>query len=142
MTELTYKIDKIADNLCEDHLSQFFEAKFPYVMTKANSFLEDGPEKYRLNDAFGLPSDQSTKEDLESIKIGCEQIMDGKGFLPEWPFTNLGVGGFYELFKMFHFKSIKRKTKRLGIGKMIDEITFEHIVDGSQVTYFNFIEYK
>ena len=45
MTELTDKMDKIMDNLCEDHINQFFKAKFPYVMTKANSYLEDGPEK-------------------------------------------------------------------------------------------------
>ena len=142
MKELTDKMDKITDNLCENHLNLFFEAKFPYVMSKANSYLEEGPEKYRLNDAFGLPTNNSTNEDLTFIKIGCEQIMDGKGFLLERPFTNLGVGGFYALFNMFHFKSVKRKTQRLGIGKMIDEITFEHFVDGSQVTYFNFIERK
>ena len=142
MDVLTVKMDKITENLNEDELNLFFEAKFPYVMSKANNYLQYGPEKYRLDDAFGLPLEESTNEELTFIKNGCEQIMDGRGFLLERPFNNIGVSGFYSLFNTFHFKSVKRKTKRLGIGKMIDEITFEHVMDGSQVTYFNFIERK
>ena len=108
-------------------------------MTKADSFLCQGSNKYRSKDAFSFPLENWSSNDLDLIKNGCEQVMNGIGFMEDNPFTNLGIRGFNLLFMMFHFKLEKRKSKRLGSGKMLDEITFKHLVDGSEVKYYNLI---
>lgn len=53
--------------------------------------------------------------------------------------------GFSALFRLFHFKNIQRKCKHGFIfnGKTgaLDCITFQHVIDGSKVVYYNFCEY-
>lgn len=118
------------------------EFRFGYIYFKAQLFLEIGPEKYRKDDAFHQPPIDFDSNDIEILNNGCRQILDGAGLIPEKAFTNLDVSGFSALFRMFHFSSISRKTKYSFIlnGKkgILDCITFEHQVDGSRVTYYNF----
>lgn len=140
MNTITEIMDRVSESFTDEENDLFIKCRFPYVMTKAHSFLREGPEVYRSNDAFGFPLESWSKEDLELIKKGCRQILEGIGFTADRPFKGLGVRGFYILFNMFHFDSAARKTKRLDLGKMLDEITFEHVVDGGRVTYFNFVE--
>ena len=64
------------------------------LMPNAHSFLSEGPEVYLSNDAFGFPLEIWSKEDLELIKKGCRQIMQGIGFTEKGPFKGLGVRGF------------------------------------------------
>ena len=142
MNNLEAKIEQITEKLTDDEGNLFLNNMFPYIMTKADSFLTEGSEEYRSSDAFGFPLETWTSNDLDLIKNGCAQVLNGTGFLPDKPFTDLGVRGFNLLFTMFHYRSIKRKTKRLGLGKMLDEITFEHAVQKNQVTYFNLVERK
>ena len=139
---LTEKIEQLTESFSDAENDLFIESRFPYIMTKADSYIKTGPETYRKEDAFGMPREEWSKEDLSLIMDGCHQIMKGVGYTAEKPFTNLGVRGFNLLFTMLHFRSAGRKTSRLGLGKMQDAITFEHLMDGSVVTYFNLVERK
>ena len=140
MSDITKRIDEIIKDFTEQENELFLNSNFLYLMTKADKFLSKGAEEYRSNDAFKLPAAEWSPQDLELIRNGCEQIMLGMGFMKDRPFTNLGVRGFNLLFTTFHFKSSKRKTIRLGQGKILDEITFEHAIERSRVTYFNLVE--
>lgn len=142
MSELIKKMDALTEGFSDAENDLFIASRFPYIMTKADSYIKTGPETYRKEDAFGMPLAEWSKEDLALIMDGCNQIMRGVGFTAEKPFTNLGVRGFNLLFTMLHFKSVGRSTNRLGLGKMQDEITFKHVMDGSLVIYFNLVERK
>jgi len=140
MDALQVKIERITKNFSPEENDMFLTCMFPYIMSKANAYLSEGVVKYRSSDAFDMPLIDWSAEDNKCIKVGCEQIMDGIGFMTERPFKKLGVRGFNLLFTMLHFRSIKRKTRRLGLGKMLDEITFQHAVTKEEVTYFNLVE--
>lgn len=140
MSDVTKRIDEITKDFSEEENELFLNSNFPYIISKADNLLSKGAEKYRSSDAFKLPAVEWTSQDLELIRNGCEQIMQGVGFMKDRPFTKLGVRGFNLLFTTFHFKSLKRKTNRLSQGKILDEITFEHAIDRSKVTYFNLVE--
>tara|TARA_B100001287_G_scaffold72260_1_gene59824 strand:+ start:320 stop:748 length:429 start_codon:yes stop_codon:yes gene_type:complete len=140
MNSLQNKMDQITEHFSPEENDLFISSMFPYIMSKASSYLEEGPSKYRSSDAFNMPLAEWSAKDNELIKTGCTQIMEGIGFMTERPFKKLGVRGFNILFTMLHFRSIKRKTKRLGLGKMLDEITFQHVVTKEEVTYFNLVE--
>lgn len=98
---------------------------------------------YRRDDFFHeLPVD-FTEEDIEILKNGCRQVLEGRGLTADFPFINLEVGGFYALFRMFHYESESRKTKYSfhyeGEKGILDHITFAHIVDGNIISYSNFV---
>ena len=135
-------MDHITKELNNQQMELFIKCKYPYIYNKAERFLELGASKYSVNDAFHLPSSDWSIKDIEHIDFGCEQIMKGKGFVADRAFENLGIRGFNLLFNMFHFKQLKRKTIRLSEAKMLDTITFIHVIDKSEVTYFNIVKRK
>jgi hypothetical protein len=118
------------------------DSRFPYIFFKALNFIEVGPLKYRTEDFFNQPITNDTSE-LALIQHGVEQLILGKGLCKENPFTKLDVLGFSLLMGLFHFESIKRSTTyRFYLNEqkgILDEITFQHLVEGSQITLFNFI---
>lgn len=118
--------------------------RFEYIHAKAQIYLMTGPDLYRKNDFYGMPLTNWSKDELEGIKIGCEQILLGKGLTEENPFTDLGVNIFYKFFQVFHFHNVGRQTKRVKVDRknhFIDKIDLEHVVDGTCVTYFNRVVY-
>ena len=110
MDALHVEIERITKNFSPKENDMFLTCMFPYIMSKANSYLSEGAVKYRSSDAFDMPLIDWSAEDNECIKVGCEQIMDGIGFMMERPFKKLGVRGFNLLFTMLHFRSIKRRN--------------------------------
>ena len=144
-------IDELMDTLNEEESKLFESNRAPYIITKANHYLTVGPEKYRSKDAFKLPNVNWSTSEFKQIESGCKQILLGAGFRKEQPIQHLSIREFYLLFKLFHFKPVKQKTKVIGFplsldsamksskGNMLDEITFEHIMDGSTVTYYNLV---
>jgi len=132
-------IDELMDTLNEEESKLFESNRAPYIITKANHYLTVGPETYRFKDAFGLPNINWSSSELKQIESGCKQLILGSGFRKEQPINHLSIKGFYLLFHLFHFKPVKQKAKSLGNGNMLDEITFEHIMDGSKVTYYNLV---
>ncbi len=140
MNDITRKLDALTAGFTDEQNNLFIENRFPYILTKADSYIKSGPEVYRNEDAFAMPREEWSDEDLSLIMDGCLQIMEGVGYTAEQPFKNLGIRGFNLLFTMLHFTSVRRKSSSLGQGRMQDETTFEHAMDKSRVTYYNLVE--
>ena len=117
------------------------DQQLPYIATKAARYLEVGPEEYRNTDAFGQPATREADE-LAAIQRGCEQLIECKGLHAESPLVDVGVGGFYALMALFHFKMKDRTTAHGhvhdGQKGALDTITFEHAVSGMTATLINF----
>lgn len=135
------KLDLILDKLNKEEQLQLIENQFAYLFTKAELFLRLGPEKYRKTDFFKLPPLDSTSEELEILKLGCLQIIDGKGFSESSPLTDIDVSGLNQLMRLFHFESESRSTNYQysfnELEGILDCITFRHIVDGRKAIIFN-----
>jgi hypothetical protein len=137
-------LNSLMDNMSDEEETIAMDNRFPYLFTKAYIYLKSGPDNYRKDDYFKLPSKDLEIDELAAIESGCNQILQGKGLVREKPFTGLDVRGFNLLFELFHFKSSARKSKSTKIdGKtcFIDQITFKHVVDGSEITYYNLVSY-
>lgn len=121
------------------------DQQLPYIATKAARYLEVGPEEYRNTDAFGQPATTDADE-LAAIQRGCQQLIECKGLHAEAPLTGVGVGGFYALMALFHFKMKDRTTAHGhvhdGQKGALDTITFEHAVSGMTATFLNFCPSK
>ena len=119
---------------------------FGYLEYKAKLFLEIGAIKYAEDDALRFPNSSWSQRDLEITQNGCRQILEGRGVLISEPICDVEIRGFNLLFKLFHYKSVSRKTKHRaewnGNKGIIDSITFAHLVDGNQITYHHFISTK
>jgi len=141
----TALLDKIINQFSEKEKNLVDSNRFVYIFSKAWLYTKLGPEKYRKDDAFNQPPVDLDYEDLEVLANGCRQVLEGVGLTIEKPFTELDVMGFSALFRLFHFKNIQRKCKHGFIfnGKTgaLDCITFQHVIDGSKVVYYNFCEY-
>ncbi len=141
----TALLDKIINQFSEKEKNLVDSNRFVYIFSKAWLYTKLGPEKYRKDDAFNQPPVDLDHEDLEVLANGCRQVLEGVGLTIEKPFTELDVMGFSALFRLFHFKNIQRKCKHGFIfnGKTgaLDSITFQHVIDGSKVVYYNFCEY-
>lgn len=121
------------------------DQQLPYIATKAARYLEVGPKEYRNTDAFGQPATTEADE-LAAIQGGCAQLIECKGLHAEAPLTDVGVGGFYALMALFHFKMKDRTTAHGhvhdGQKGALDTIMFEHAVSGMTATFLNFCPSK
>lgn len=118
--------------------------RLPYLHEKVRLFVLLGAEKYRKMDFFNQPDKSLASEEIEIVRQGCLQILEGKGLTAEQPLENIGVAGFHALMRLLHFKPFQRKSKSTSINELrgiLDQITFEHLMEDSQVTYFNFCTY-
>jgi hypothetical protein len=118
--------------------------RFPYIHEKARLFELLGKDKYRKIDFFNQPDISLSDEEIEIIHLGCQQVKQGKGLTAVQPFENLDVSGFHALMRLFHFKPISRVSKIVTVNQsrgVLDQITFKHLMDDSEVAYFNFCAY-
>ena len=95
--------------------------------------------KSKYKAAIKKMEDLIKSKEIEKIKNGCQQILEGKGFRKQYPISNLGIKSFYKLFELFHFELINQKAIKLKNGHFLDKITFEHIVDKSIINYYNLV---
>ncbi len=109
-------------------------------------YLKLGPDNYRKEDFFQQPPLNVATKDMESIRYGCEQIIEGRGFDHKTPLQGFGVSGFYRLMELFHFQFESRKTKysfKYEEEKgALDILTFAHQVDDGKATLFHFCPMK
>ena len=138
-------MNELFDSFTPEQESYAMENEFPYMYSKASSFLKVGAELYRKDDFFNQPPADFDEEDIAILQDGCRQVIAGVGMSVENPFTGLDVTGFSALMRMFHFEAIGRKTNH---GKVLnnergalDCIKFKHMVDGRTCEYFNFCRY-
>jgi hypothetical protein len=108
------------------------------LYTKAYYFIKDGAEAYASSDAFKLPDSSFNGEDLELLKLGCNQILEGRGFSSKNPFKNLGIRGCHKLFELFHFKFVNQTVTKVD-GGMLDKMTFKHVMDKKHISYYNLV---
>jgi hypothetical protein len=145
MKDELIKLDLILDKLTEQEQEYALENQLPYFFSKANLFLKIGYEKYRLGDYYKQPPADATNKELELLKSGCQQVIEGKGLFSNNPFVNLDVSGFSSLLRLFHFKEESRKTKHKvefdSKRGALDCITFVHVISKQKTTLFNFCEY-
>jgi hypothetical protein len=137
-------IEELFDKMSEEEQAYALDNQFVYLYSKAEQLLLVGPEKYKKEDFFNEPRPKD-KHSLDLIQLGCLQICTGKGLNKNNPLCDIGVFGFYDLMRMFHFDSVSRKTnhsfKYIDKSGALDEITFEHRIDKRKTKLFNFCEY-
>jgi hypothetical protein len=140
------KIENVLSLMNSDDQEYCILNQFPYIFTKAELYLKIGPDKYRKEDFFQQPPLNLDTVDMESIRYGCEQIIEGRGFNYTTPLQGLGVSGFYRLMELFHFQFESRKTKysfKYEEEKgALDIMTFAHQVDDGKATLFHFCPMK
>lgn len=122
-----------------------FEAsmnEFEYIYSKAYLYIKMGPEIYRNEDFFKMPDISWAPEYYPELKSGCEQILQGRGFLAENPIKNLDSLAFFYLFKLFHYDYEEKNSSFIekdGVEYFLDRITFRHFVEDKSITYYNLI---
>jgi hypothetical protein len=140
------KIEKVLSLMNNDEQEYCIRNHFPYIFTKAELYLKIGPDNYRKEDFFEQPPLNLDTVDMESIRNGCEQIIEGRGFDYKTPLQGLGVSGFYRLMELFHFQFESRKTKYSFIYEeekgALDIMTFTHQMDDRKATLFHFCPMK
>ena len=139
-------IEKVLSLMNSDDQEYCILNQFPYIFTKAELYLKIGPDKYRKEDFFQQPPLNVAAKDMESIRYGCEQIVEGRGFNFSTPLQGLGVSGFYRLMELFHFQFESRKTKYSFEYEeekgALDIMTFTHQMDDRKATLFHFCPMK
>ena len=112
-------------------------ATFAYIQAKAQLFLDFGAIKYSQVDCFGLPGENLPIEEIEILKAGCQQIMENHGLTLEDPFENLGIPGFHDLLRMFHFEFTGQLIVAVTNEYIFDKMIMQHVVDGRTIILFN-----
>ena len=138
MESISEQLETLINQFSDEDTKLCLENRFPYLYTKAYYFNRDGPESYATSDAFNLPDSSFSIEDIELLKLGCKQILEGKGFSSKNPFRNLGIRGCHKLFELFHFKFTNQQVTKVPDG-MLDNMTFKHVVDNKEITYYNLV---
>jgi len=142
MNQMHEILRQLMNSMTTEEKELFQTNRYSYLFDKAYKYLKMGSEIYRKNDMLNQPDKNCSDEELELIKNGCQQVLKGKGLTAENPFSELDVVGFRLLFDLFHFEQIERVSYNLGDGKFVDEIKFQHLMDGSIVTYYNKLVYN
>ena len=138
MNELNQHLEALIDQFSKEDTNLCLENRFPYLYTKAYYFIKDGAEAYASSDAFKLPDSSFNVDDLELLKLGCNQLLEGRGFNSKNPFKNLGIRGCHKLFELFHFKFVNQTVTKVD-GGMLDKMTFNHLVDKQEINYYNLV---
>ncbi len=112
-----------------------------YILTKAERLLKVGVEIYRNSDALGEPDVEYSSARIEIIAEGARQLTVGQGFEETSPLSNIGVEGFYDLVRIFHFEVCGQVTLPCEYpDKILDKMTCCHIVTEVEVTLFNLVD--
>jgi hypothetical protein len=53
----------------------------------------------------------------------------------------LGIRGCHNLFELFQFEFVNQTVTKVEEG-MLDKMTFKHIMDERQITYYNLVQNK
>lgn len=115
------------------------EQGFPYLVSKAQRYLEVGAEAYRAADFFHQPraSGSAAREQLER---GCQQLAEWRGVTPEAPLTGLGIEGMYALAAMLHLTMVEQHADFRPDGSALDRMEFAHRVTGARTVIWNLVE--
>src|SRR5688572_33308287 len=93
-------------------------------------------------DALGMPPAGWPELTMDSVRLGCEQILGWRGLSPDRPIEGVGIGGFHSLLRLFHFEQAEQRLVGGVGGMMLDEMQMKHGVDGREITLFNIVKSK
>ena len=139
MSDISKNLEEIIKKLSKKDSELAFQNRFPYIFTKASYFIKQGPKLYSEKDALNMPNDTFTVDDLNLVKIGCNQLIKGIGLSKENPLKNIGIRGCHKLFKLFHFEFVSQMALKDTDGNFIDKMVFKHIMDKREITYYNLV---
>ncbi len=109
-----------------------------YLRFKAARFLAEGHALYRRTDALRQPPEGTSAEDLELLRVGFAQIVEGRGFLRATPLEHLGARGLELLMQVAHFELLRHQpTARAEPG--LDAVVFRQRGSGREVVVFNLV---
>ena len=115
-------------------------AKFVYMLSKAELYLRIGPDAYRKGDAFGLPDESLSPEELAILRHGMEQICQFRGYDPDKPFRDLDIDGFYTLMHTLHFEMERQALVEFrGETEILDKMDMVHAIDGEGIVLYNLV---
>lgn len=110
---------------------------FLYIHFKAYSYLVQGPDAYRAQDALGMPPKGASPFVLALIERGCRQILEWKGIDPRKPLESIGINGFYRLMDLFHFEVVGHSASSSDDGTFLDKMMVRHVVTGEEMILYN-----
>tara|TARA_B100001287_G_scaffold173192_1_gene145866 strand:+ start:1423 stop:1848 length:426 start_codon:yes stop_codon:yes gene_type:complete len=139
LSDTSKKLEILFKNLSQKDKDLALQNRLPYIFTKASYFIKDGPKLYSEKDALNMPDDSYSNDDIEKLKIGCKQIINGIGLTLDNPLKDLGIRGCHKLFSLFHFEMVDQKAFKNKNRNFVDEMTFKHIIDGKEVIYYNLV---
>ena len=116
-----YERFKKLQTYSEEYQSKAIENHCGYIVHKAYSLLENPPLK-----------ENCTEEEIEDIDLlieGCKQVVEYKGYTEEYPYTNIGIHGFYVLYNFLGFEMFTQEAtsieKEDGLYYM-DKMSMKH----------------
>lgn len=129
--EMKNKIDEIIEKIPESVLQDIDVMSYGYILTKAYSLIQDGPEDYRKKDAFGEPSSELSEDSIRALVDLCFQMIFGKGITQENPILINAVTDTYNFIRFLHFELEKRKSNYSSDG-VVDCITIKHGITSNE----------
>jgi ribosomal protein L7/L12 len=111
--------------------------KYGYIRTKACLYLQRGPDYYRQQDFFSMPSEEWSDTEIQLLERGCRQVQNWMGGSPDRPLTGLGIHGFYNLMYLFHYERKEQALVDDNPDVMLDRIEFTHSVNGDSIILYN-----
>lgn len=140
--KIKVKFEELYNSLNNDEQKVIDEYKsgFIYLFFKAFCYLEEGPEKYSMDDYFQEPATK-IKAELDLIQSGCKELLLGNGIMKDRPFSKLGQKGMSLLLSTLHFEIKHRSSSRefyTNRKGMLDQLIVEHKKYGFEITLFNF----
>ena len=110
--------------------------KYDLLRAKALRLKNKGIEGCRDDDEFDLKGVKITKDALELIEKGIQQIIDYKGLSFERPFENLTIRGFYYFMYLFYFDR-RRQLAHFFDNYTIDKILLKNTITGDEMWLTN-----
>ncbi len=113
--------------------------QYEYIRYKAFVFLTVGPDEHRKFDALDQPPESWPDTVLDLVRLGCRQLLEWRGLMPDWPFDGVGIGGFYSLLRLFHFGPSLQSAliTEEDPDFICDRMEMRHFVTGEVVILFN-----
>ena len=110
--------------------------KYDLLREKALRIKNKGIEDCRDDEEFDLKGVKITKDALELIEKGIQQIIDYKGLSFERPFEDLNIGGFYYFMYLFYFER-RRQLAHFFDNYTIDRILLKNTITGDEMWLTN-----
>ena len=111
-------------------------AAFLHMRAAARRYLLE-PGTFRKQATLYLTYADRTPERQAQVQSGFRQIIAWRGFHPDAPFRDLGVGGFYALLWLLHFQVVKQTAQPVDPNCFLDIVDVLHEELDLALTLYN-----